>query len=108
MTAEQARIEAFRVRGQPRPRSRSLSGLRASYQSENFVMEKLKISALPDDKPVKVALELPAQVHRDLVAYAEVLSRKTPSKYRAGEARRADARSVHGHGSSLLQKSRQT
>ena len=40
-------------------------------------MEKLKISALPDNKPVKVTLELPAQVHRDLVAYAEVLSRKT-------------------------------
>ena len=40
-------------------------------------MEKLKISALPDNKPVKLTLELPAQVHRDLVAYAEVLSRKT-------------------------------
>ena len=43
-------------------------------------MEKLKISALPDNKPVKVTLELPAQVHRDLVAYAEVLSRKTSQK----------------------------
>ena len=43
-------------------------------------MEKLKISALPDNKPVKLTLELPAQVHRDLVAYAEVLSRKTSQK----------------------------
>ena len=43
-------------------------------------MEKLKISALPDNKPVKITLELPAQVHRDLVAYAEVLSRKTSQK----------------------------
>jgi hypothetical protein len=32
---------------------------------------KLKLSAIPDDKPVKLALELPAAVHRDLVAYAE-------------------------------------
>jgi hypothetical protein len=31
-------------------------------------MAKLKIEALPDDKPVRVSLELPAAVHRDLVA----------------------------------------
>ncbi len=36
---------------------------------------KLKLSAIPDDKPVKVAVELPAEVHRDLVVYAEVLAR---------------------------------
>jgi hypothetical protein len=29
-------------------------------------MTKLKIAALPDDKPVKVTIELPATVHRDL------------------------------------------
>ncbi len=34
-------------------------------------MSKLKIAALPDDKPVKMTLELPAAVHRDLLAYAE-------------------------------------
>ncbi len=39
-------------------------------------MEKLKLSAVPDDKPVKLTVELPAAVHRDLVAYAEVLGRK--------------------------------
>jgi hypothetical protein len=39
-------------------------------------MVKLKISALTDDKPVKVAVELPASVHRDLVAYAEILGRE--------------------------------
>jgi hypothetical protein len=38
-------------------------------------MTKLKLSAFQDDKPVKVSLELPAEVHRDLVAYAEVLGR---------------------------------
>ncbi|EFI53343.1 MULTISPECIES: DUF2274 domain-containing protein [Afipia] len=40
-------------------------------------MTKLKLGTLPDDKPVKVSLELPASVHRDLVAYAEVLGRTT-------------------------------
>lgn len=39
-------------------------------------MSKLRIGALPDDKPVKVTAELPAQVHRDLVAYAEALARE--------------------------------
>lgn len=38
-------------------------------------MTKLKLSAIPDDKPVKIAVELPAAVHRDLVAYAEILAR---------------------------------
>lgn len=40
-------------------------------------MTKLKLSAIPDDKPVKVAVELPAALHRDLVAYAEILSRES-------------------------------
>lgn len=35
---------------------------------------KLKLSAIPDDKPVKVTVELPADVHRDLVAYGQVLA----------------------------------
>ncbi|MBK3665020.1 DUF2274 domain-containing protein [Bradyrhizobium diazoefficiens] len=37
-------------------------------------MAKLKIGAIPDDKPVKVTIELPAPVHRDLTAYAEALA----------------------------------
>jgi hypothetical protein len=41
---------------------------------------KLKLSAIPDDKPVKLTLELPAAIHRDLVAYAEVLGRQTGQK----------------------------
>ncbi|ATG46493.1 hypothetical protein CEW89_02285 [Celeribacter ethanolicus] len=40
-------------------------------------MSKLKLGPLPDEKPVKVTVELPASVHRDLVAYAEVLGRET-------------------------------
>ncbi|XHB98395.1 DUF2274 domain-containing protein [Nitratireductor sp. ac15] len=40
-------------------------------------MAKLKLGPITDDKPVKVSLELPATVHRDLVAYAQVLARET-------------------------------
>jgi len=40
-------------------------------------MPKLKLNAIPDDKPVKLAVELPAVVHRDLVAYAEILGHES-------------------------------
>ncbi|ANH05744.1 MAG: DUF2274 domain-containing protein [Bradyrhizobium sp.] len=40
-------------------------------------MAKLKLGPIADDKPVKVTVELPAQLHRDLVAYAEVLARES-------------------------------
>jgi hypothetical protein len=40
-------------------------------------MEKLKLGAITDDKSVKLTVELPAAVHRDLLAYAEVLARET-------------------------------
>jgi hypothetical protein len=40
-------------------------------------MTKLKIGTIGDDRPVKVTHELPASVHRDLVAYAEALARES-------------------------------
>ncbi len=40
-------------------------------------MSKLKLTGFADDKPVKITVELPVNVHRDLVAYAEVLGRET-------------------------------
>ena len=40
-------------------------------------MPKLKLGAPVDDKPVRLTVELPAPVHRDLAAYAEVLGRET-------------------------------
>lgn len=40
-------------------------------------MSKLKLGALADDKPVRVTLDLPAELHRDLVAYAEILTAET-------------------------------
>lgn len=39
-------------------------------------MTKLKLGPLADDKPVKVTVELPASLHRNLVAYAELLGRE--------------------------------
>jgi len=38
-------------------------------------MTKLKLGPLVDDKPVKLNVELPASVHRDLVANGELLAR---------------------------------
>jgi len=40
-------------------------------------MSKLKLGAIPDEKPVKVTIDVPAPVHRDLVAYADALGRET-------------------------------
>jgi hypothetical protein len=40
-------------------------------------MEKLKLSGVPDDKPVKLTVELSAAIHRDLMTYAEVLGGAT-------------------------------
>jgi hypothetical protein len=40
-------------------------------------MAKLKLGAIADDKSVKLTVELPAVVHRELIAYAEVLARET-------------------------------
>jgi hypothetical protein len=78
-------------------------------------MSKLKLSAIADDKPVKLTVELPANVHRDLVTYAEVLARETgnpiaePAKLIApmlarfmatdrafGKARRSNQRAAKG------------
>jgi hypothetical protein len=40
-------------------------------------MAKLKLGTIPDDKPVKLTVELPATIHRDLVAYGNALGRET-------------------------------
>ena len=39
-------------------------------------MTKLKLGAIDDDKPVKITIELPADIDRDLKAYAELLKRE--------------------------------
>ncbi len=40
-------------------------------------MAKLKLGPIADEKPVKVTVELPAALHRDLVAYGEALGRES-------------------------------
>ena len=35
---------------------------------------KLKITARPDEKPVKLTVEIPASAHRDLLTYAELVA----------------------------------
>jgi len=39
-------------------------------------MTKLKLGPLADDKPVKLTVDLPAALHRDLIAYGEILGRE--------------------------------
>jgi hypothetical protein len=40
-------------------------------------MAKLKLGNIPDDKPIRLTIELPAAIHRDLVAYGNALGRET-------------------------------
>jgi hypothetical protein len=40
-------------------------------------MNKLKLGAIDEDKPIKITIELPADIDRDLKAYAELLKRET-------------------------------
>lgn len=40
-------------------------------------MTKLRLGRIEDDKPVKVTIELPGAVHRDLARYADAHARET-------------------------------
>lgn len=48
-------------------------------------MAKLKLGPIANDKPVKVTVELPAQLHRDLTAYADYLNSQHVFVSLAGE-----------------------
>src|SRR6516225_8739759 len=63
----QARLPSERDR-QSRSGARALSGVSD--------VSKLKIGAIEDDKPITMTIKLPAAVHRELRAYAEVLKRE--------------------------------
>jgi hypothetical protein len=40
-------------------------------------MTKLKLGAIIDEKPVRMTVDLPCAIHRNLVAYAEALSKES-------------------------------
>lgn len=40
-------------------------------------MVKLKLGAIIEEKPVRVTVDLPGPVHRDLTAYAEALGKES-------------------------------
>lgn len=40
-------------------------------------MSGLRLGPIPDEKPVKLTIELPGQLYRDLAEYAEVHARLT-------------------------------
>lgn len=40
-------------------------------------MTKLKLAGIDDDKPVKLSVTLSAALHRNLVAYADLLAKET-------------------------------
>ena len=43
-------------------------------------MSKLKLEALEDDTPIKVSVDLPAAVNRDLIDYGKALAAETGGK----------------------------
>ncbi len=47
-------------------------------------MAKLKLGPLFHDKPVKISVELPAALHRELLAYADYLNSQHVSVSEAG------------------------
>jgi len=40
-------------------------------------LSKLKLGVIADERPVKLTVELPASIHRDLVTYGQALARET-------------------------------
>lgn len=40
-------------------------------------MTKLKLTSIDDEKPVRLTVTLPAALHRDLAAYAEILAHES-------------------------------
>jgi hypothetical protein len=46
---------------------------------------KLKLGPIADEKPVRLTIEVPASVHRDLLAYADALRRETSQTVEAAQ-----------------------
>ena len=69
-------------------------------------MTKLKLASVQDEKPVKLSVALPAALHRDLVAYAEILSRESGKPVEAVEIDRADVGEIHRQRSGICKGAR--
>ena len=63
-------------------------------------MGNLKLGAIADEKPVKPTVELPADVHRDLAAYTNMLANRAVD-LGSGKAGRTNAGAIHGNRPSL-------
>ena len=66
-------------------------------------MTKLKLASVQDEKPVKMSVALPAALHRDLLAYAEILSREVWEAHRAFQIGGADVGGIHRKRSGICQ-----
>ncbi|MHC2531042.1 hypothetical protein ACVJMY_000611 [Bradyrhizobium diazoefficiens] len=61
-------------------------------------MSKLKLGTILDDKPVKIAVELPAAVHRNLLALCRGdRARERTAGTRSRQAHRSDDPKIHGN-----------
>ena len=76
------------------------------YRAEEDAMAKLKLGAIPDDKPVKLTIELPARFIATSSPMASARPRNRPGRRRAGKADRADVGALHGDRPRLRQTAR--
>lgn len=58
-------------------------------------MTKLKLGPLTEEKPVRITIDLPGRLHRDLIEYAEALGREAVEPQRIEEADCTHAGTVH-------------
>lgn len=64
-------------------------------------MSKLKLGAIEHEKPVTMTIKLPAAVHRDLAAYAELLTREYGHAIDPNSAHCSDADAIYGDRSGI-------
>ncbi|CAP56848.1 DUF2274 domain-containing protein [Gluconacetobacter diazotrophicus] len=48
-------------------------------------MDKLRITAIPDSRPVRMTVAFPAEIHRDLLLYARFLAEENGSDINAAK-----------------------
>lgn len=48
-------------------------------------MDKLRITAIPDNRPVRMTVAFPAEIHRDLLLYARFLAEENGGETNLGK-----------------------